>query len=193
VQHILTQKNEENSFPPLQKRIILYLAQNRPQTINQTRKGIKGHYKSTWTAFNALKKKGLVESITSKHYRGRQYPCFWVTELGLYLALCEGIKSESLLKTTLEIYPDNKNLQFLIEAVPILGKNAFDVLHLAVSNKGVIEQRQLISIFDNQKELTPKQRTQFIRVLKKYPELYQQCVNCVNQIHKNLKELSDLL
>lgn len=193
MQHILKQESKENSFPPLQKHIILYLAQNKPQTINETKKGIKRHYKSSWTAFNALKRKGLVKSVTSKPYRGRQYPCFWVTELGIYLALCEGVKSESLLKTTLEIYPNNKNLQFLIEAVPILGKNAFDVLHLAVSNKGVIEERQLISIFANQKKLTPEQRTQFIRVLKKYPELYRQCVNCVNQIHKNLKVLSDLL
>ena len=193
MQHILTQESKANSFPPLQKTIILYLAQSKPQTINEIKKGIKGHYKSTHTSFKALEKKGLVKSITSKLYRGREYPRFWLTELGIFIALIRGAKTEALLKTTSQIYPESKNSQFLIEAVPILGKNAFDVLHLAVSNKGVIEQRHLSLIFANQKELTPKQRTQFIKVLKKHPELYQQCVTTVNQIHKNLKELSDLL
>jgi len=191
---MLTQESKENSFPRLQKRIILYLAQSRPQTINEIKTGIKGHYyKSTWTSFNSLKKKGMVKSVTSKPYRGREYPCFWLTELGIFIALIRGAKTEALLKTTSQIYPENKNLQFLIEAVPILGKNAFDVLHLAVSNKGVIEQRHLSLIFANQKELTYEQKKQFIKVLKKHPELYRQCANCVNQINKNLKVLSDLL
>jgi len=190
----LTQESKGNSFPPLQKRIILYLAQSGPQTINETTKGISGHYKSTWTAFNALKKKGLIKNVTSKNYRGRQYPRFWVTELGIFLALHEGAKPEVLLGTTLKIYPKDKNLQCLIEAVPILGKNAFNVLYLAVLNKGVIKQRDLTSIFaaQMQEKFTPKQVRQFIAVLKKYPEPYRQYTDAINQIRKNLRELSDL-
>lgn len=190
----MTQESKGNSFPPLQKRIILYLAQSGPQTINETTKGISGHYKSTWTAFNALKKKGLIKNVTSKNYRGRQYPRFWVTELGIFLALHEGAKPEVLLGTTLKIYPKDKNLQCLIEAVPILGKNAFNVLYLAVLNKGVIKQRDLTSIFaaQMQEKFTPKQVRQFIAVLKKYPEPYRQYTDAINQIRKNLRELSDL-
>jgi hypothetical protein len=190
-----TQEGKGNSFPPLQKRIILHLAQSRPQTINETVKGISGHYKSSWIAFNALKKKGLIKETTSKDYRGRQYPCFWVTELGIFLALHEGAKPEVLLRTTLEIYPENKNLQFIIETVPILGKNALDVLYLAVLKKGVIKQEDLTSIFaaQMQKKLNPEQMRQFIAVLKKYPEQYQRCVDGINEIRKNLRELSDLL
>ena len=192
---MLMQEGKGNSFPPLQKRIILYLAQSKPQTINETKKGISGHYKSSWIAFNVLKKKGLIKKITSKDYRGRQYPRFWLTELGIILALHEGAKQEVLLRTTLENYPENKNLQFIIEAVPILGKHAFKILYLAVLTKGEIEQRDITSLFATQmqEKLTPKQVRQFITILKKYPEPYQQCVDYVNQIHKNLKELSDLL
>jgi len=188
VQHISQQESKANSFPPLQKRIILYLAQSRPQTINETKKGIKGHYKSTWTAFNALKKKGLVKSVTSKHYQGRQYPCSWLTDLGVLLALHEGAKPEVLFKTTREIYPDSKDLYFIIEAVPILGKHALNVLYLAVLNRGEINQTDLISIFaaQLQNKLNPKQITQFIEILKKYPERHQ-------QTRKNLRELYDLL
>jgi len=158
-------------------------------------KGISGHYKSSWIAFNVLKKKGLIKNVTSKNYRGRQYPCFWLTDLGIFLALHEGAKQEVLLRTTLEIYPENKNLQFIIEAVPILGKNAFDALYLAVLTKGVIKQRDLTSIFaaQMQKKLTPKQLRQFMMVLKKYTEPYQQYADYINQIRKNLRELSDLL
>ena len=192
---MVMRERKEHSFPPLQKRIILYLAQSKPRTINETKKGISGHYKSSWTAFKSLKKKGLIKKTTSKNYRGRQYPCFWVTELGIFLALCEGAKSEVLLKKTLEVYPENRDLQFLIEAIPILGKHAFRLLYQVVLTKGEIEQRDITSIFaaQMQEKFTPKQKRQFITVLKKYPEQYQRFVNTINQIHKDLRELSDLL
>jgi len=187
-EHMLTQEGKGHSFPPLQKRIILHLAQSKPQTINETKKGISGHYKSSWIAFNALKKKGLIKHTTSRDWRGRQFPRFWLTDLGVLLAIHEGAKPEVLLKTTREIYPENKGLHFLIEAVPILGKHALDVLYLAVLNRGVINQTDLIAIFaaQLQNKLNPKQITQFIEVLKKYPEIHQ-------QTRKNLRELSDLL
>ena len=120
--------------------------------------------------------------------RGRQYPRFWLTELGIFLALHEGAKPEVLLRTTLEFYPKDKKLQFLIEAVPILGKFAFDILYLVALNKGVIEQIDLTSIFAAQtvNKLTPKQVREFVTVLKKYPKQHQ-------QTRKSLKELSDLL
>ena len=197
-----TPKGKSNILPPLQKRIILYLAKHESKTINAINSGInptarnKSHYyKSTWTAFKALKGKGMTKEVTLIKYRGNEYPCFWLTELGIFLALHEGAKQEVLLRTTLEIYPENKNLQFIIEAVPILGKHAFKILYLAVLTKGEIEQRDITSLFATQmqEKLTPKQVKQFITILKKYPEPYQQCVDYVNQIHKNLKELSDLL
>ena len=195
MRHISTKESKANSFPPLQKRIILHLAQNKPKTINETAKGISGtkkgipkNYKSSWVAFKTLEKKGLIKHTTSKDYKNRQYPCSWLTDLGVLLALHEGAKPEALLKTTREIYPENKDLHFLIEAVPILGKHALDVLYLAVLNRGAINQTDLISIFaaQMQNKLTPKQITQFIAVLKKYPEQHQ-------QTRKNLRELSDLL
>jgi hypothetical protein len=183
-----TKGSKRHSFPPLQKRIILHLAQSEPQTINETKTAISGHYKSTWVAFNALKKKGLIKETTSKNYMNRQYPCFWLTDLGVLLAIHEGAKPEVLLKSTRGIYPHYKDLHFLIEAVPILGKHALDVLYLAVLNRGEINQTDLISIFASQAQnkLNPKQIRQFIKVLKKYPERHQ-------QTRKNLKELYDLL
>lgn len=189
------QQAKGNNYPPLQKRIILHLAGCTPQTINETKEAISGHYKSTWTAFDVLKEKGLIREVASKSYRGREYPQFWLTELGIYLALCLGAKPNAVLRRTVEIYPEERNLQFTIETVPILGENAFNILRLAVLNKGVIEQGDLMSTFAAQmlKGLAPQQVGQFIAVLRKYPELHQQVVGFINQYRKNLEGLSDLL
>lgn len=189
------QKAKGNSFPPLQKRIILHLAENGPQTINETMKGISGQYKSTWIAFQALKKKGLIKEVTEREYRGRDYPLLWVTDAGIFIALHEGTEPKALLTKTLQAYPNDTDLQFLIEAVPILGKNAFDVLYLAALSKGLIKQSDLNSIFaaQMQKKLTSKQIREFISVLAKYPKPYQQCLEYTKQARKNLNELSDQL
>lgn len=184
-----------NKFPPLQKKIILYFAENGPQTINQTAKDIHGHYKSSWIAFNTLKKKGLIQEVKSKDYRGREYPQFWITEKGIFIALCEGAKSENLVRRTREIYPEAKDLQFLIETVPILGKHAFDVLRLAVLTDGQMEQTDVQSILvaQIQTKSTPETTRQYIAILKRYPEQHQRHVDYIKQAQKNLSDLSDLL
>lgn len=189
------QKGGQHEFPPLQRRIILNLAQSKPQTINETMKEIEGHYKSSWIAFDVLKGKGLIKDVTSKDYRGRHFPCFWLTELGVFLALSEGAEPKTLLMRTRDVYPENSSLQFLIEAVPILGKNAFDVLYMTALNKGVVEEADLTQVFaaQMQKKFTPEQVTQFVKVLKKYPEPHQRCADYIKQTRKNLDELSKLL
>lgn len=181
-------KNKEKNFPPLQKRIILHLAQSRPQTVNETMKGISGHYKSTWIAFKALKKKGLIKHTTSKDYKNRQYACYWLTELGVFIALYERAKQEVLLQTTREIYPEDKDLQFLIEGVPILGQYALEVLYLAALNRGEINPTDLIAIFaaQLQNKFTPKQRAEFITVLRKYPQQHR-------KTYDELKRITDQL
>jgi hypothetical protein len=195
VQHISTKENKTDSFPPLQRRIVLHLAQTSPKTINETakeisktKKGIPRNYKSSWSAFKALEEKGLIKDTTSKDYKNRKYPRSWLTDVGVLFAVHEGAEPQALLKRTREIYPEDKDLHFLIEAAPILGKHALDVLYLAVLNRGAINQTDLISIFAAQTidKLTPNQIAQFVAVLKKYPERHQ-------QIRKDLTELADLL
>jgi predicted transcriptional regulator len=67
-------------LPPLQNRIMLYLARNEPQAINETVEGCKGHCKSLWIALNALEQKGLIKKADLKTYRNREYPRFWLTQ-----------------------------------------------------------------------------------------------------------------
>jgi hypothetical protein len=174
---------------PLQRRIILHLAQSKPQTINEIAIAISRDWKTSSIAFKKLEEECLVAKTGKpKYHRGRKFPYFWLTDLGVLRALHEGAKPETLLRATLEIYPENKNLQLLIEAIPILGKHASDVLYLVVKTRGAIEQTDLTSIFAAQTldKLTPKQIREFVAVLKKYPTQHQ-------QTRKSLKELSDLL
>jgi hypothetical protein len=184
-----------HKFPPLQKLIILHLAHSKPQTINQTKKGIRKDYKSTYIALSSLKQKGLVQQTTTKTYRGREYPEFWLAEKGIFLALYYEPKPASLLWRTIEIYPENKGLHFLIEAVPILGRNALDVLYLAASTDGEIQQDEIDSILARQmaQKLTPEQIKQFAAILKKYPEQQQQCVSSLKQASENISKISKLV
>ena len=191
--HILKPMTIGEFLAPVQKRIFLNLAQNNPQTIYETDKKIKGHYKSSWNAFKALKKKGLIQAVTSENYRGRDYPHFWLTESGVLLALCEGVKQLTLMDRTLAIYPENKDLLCLLEVIPILGQNAFDVAYLGVLRKGKFQPSDITAIFGAQIQspFSPEQTKQISDVLKKYPELYQRCKDRVKLTLENLKKLDN--
>ena len=71
-QHTSKPKTKNAFLPPLQRKVFLYLANNDPKNINETVKAIKGHYKSSWNAFNGLEKKKLVKIVSSKTYRGQE-------------------------------------------------------------------------------------------------------------------------
>jgi hypothetical protein len=188
---------------PLQRRIILHLAQNQPQTKNEIAKGIKSDYKSSWIALRKLGKKGLIKTAKTKPYKGNLYPCFWLTELGISLALYEGANPELLLKQTLKTYSENKVMQFLIEAVPIFGEGIASTLGEDILDKDA--EGKLVSMLSAEllptfspasqvrREFDFEQLKRFKALLKKYPELYQRLTVELRQIADNLKTLSNLL
>ena len=128
--HMSIQSNSGDILPPLQKRIVLTLAKNEPQTINELVKAMKGSYKSYWIALNSLKEKLMVQTVSSKLYRNREYPQFWVSPAGVLLALFEGESPKNLLEKSLMIYPNDTNLQAILELSPILGTEAFKLQYL---------------------------------------------------------------
>jgi hypothetical protein len=105
--------NKAPTLPSLQKTIILHLAEKGPQTINETVQNIKHHYKPTWIAFNSLEKKGLIQKINTKIYRGREYPQFWLTVTGQITALSNGANIEKLKQNALEFCRDNEEREAL--------------------------------------------------------------------------------
>jgi hypothetical protein len=180
---------------PLQRRIILHLAQTRPQTINETAKGTSKDYKSSWIAFKKLEKKGLIKNVQKKYYMGNQYPCFWLTEIGILHALYESANPEHLLNQTLKVYPQNKNLQFFIETVPIFGKFIANIFGEDISGNPDEVETHLIKFLSTflVDPYTQEQITKLKALLKKYPELCQHLLNELEQYAEELKKTVNLL
>ena len=79
----------ENQFlPPLQKSILLFLAENHPQSRYRTTKLIKGYYKSVWKAFDDLQEKKVIVEVEEKEYRNRKHSLFWLTPGGDIRCTC---------------------------------------------------------------------------------------------------------
>ena len=192
-----TPKGKSNILPPLQKRIILYLVKHEPQTINEINSGINPtprnkslYYKSTWTAFKALKKKGMTKEVALKKYRGNEYPCFWLTDLGVFTALVEGADTQDLLEKTIKTYPNNKILQCCLAIAPFIDIEFYGIALSAILNKGKLEQSDLTTLMvtQAQKDSSIEQVKQFLGILKKYlpPEEYK-------KLDKQIKQYADLL
>jgi len=191
-----TPKGKSNNLPPLQKRIILYLAKHEPQTINKINSGInpphrnKSLYKSTWTAFKALKRKGMTKKVTSITYRGNEYPCFWLTHLGAFTALVEGADAQDLLEKTVKTYPNDKILQCFLALTRFIDIECSRIALSAILNKGKLEQSDLTTLMvtQAQKDSSIEQVKQFLGILKKYlpPEEYK-------KLDKQIKQYADLL
>src|SRR4030065_1363260 len=179
------QRKEHMSFeypkgeilPPLQKRITIHLAKSGSQTINETVKSLNGSYKSFWISFNKLESKQVIKKIDVKSYRGQEYPRFWLTPAGVLIALFEGIDFEVLLDQTLKMYPEDKNIQILLELSPIFGIEVFRIAFSALLKKGKLEEEDLAMIVtaelqspEAQSDFGGRRPEDILAILKKHPE-----------------------
>jgi hypothetical protein len=182
---------EKTFLPPLQKKIFLTLAKGDPKDISETVKAIKGHYKSVWNAFNQLEKKKLIKAVSSKKYQGKDYPRYWVSEDGAFIALCEGVKANSVIERALKIYPDRKDVHYLLESVSILGTEAFKVGYLALIRKGKLEQSDVLAMMVTQvmHGLSAEQLAKYNKMLQKYPDRQQKYEDFFKKMQSNLNEL----
>jgi hypothetical protein len=186
---------EKELLHPLQQSMLLCLAASGPQTINETAKAISGHYRSSWNAMKALKEKGLIAENGLKTHHGREFPRFWLTELGILIALREGAKPETLLRKTRQMYPENKDLHFLIEVIPILDPNVLDPAYVTLMDNREIELSDKISVLFAQVQigLSSDQKKRFNAVLKRYPKANQLVADFVQSVQKDLKKLAESL
>jgi hypothetical protein len=188
-------KKQSNTLPPLQKKIVLYLAKTGPQTINQTAKKIKHSYKPSWIAFNSLEEKGIVRKGKSKEYRGNAYPLFWLTEEGVVTALVEGASPIDLLTKTKEVYPNNQILQYGLEMAPHLNRDIFRILLTALKSKGTLEPADLGTIFYIQMDSDPsfERLIKALETMKKYPKQYKHFKEQVSRIQDNFGKLAKII
>ena len=164
----------DDLLPPLQKRVFVYLAESEPQTIREISKGVKADYSATHRAFKKLESKKMLQVVAQKTYNNNEYGRYWISEVGAYVALCEGVKSSKLLQRALRFYPENQNLHCLLEVSPILGIKGFDVACLALLNKGKIEQKDISAVITAQMQdkISVEDANKIVEIIKKYPSIY---------------------
>ena len=194
---MLKRKTRGNKLPPLQKKVVLCLVQNGPQTINEIKTNIppRAHYKPTWLAIKSLGQKGLVQEVGTKEHRGRKYPKHWLTDEGVLAALIEGANPETLLKKTREIFPENQILLYCLEIAPKLNPKVFEIGYSAVKTKGKLEPIDLATILFTQMQTeTPIQAfREAVEILKKYPKQYNSFKEQIKQMFDNLSRLKEII
>ncbi|MEJ5326974.1 MAG: hypothetical protein WHU54_01810 [Candidatus Bathyarchaeia archaeon] len=163
------------SLPLLQKKIIIHLAENGPQTVNETVNKIEHHYKPTWIAFQSLERKGLIKKVNVKLYRGREYPQFWLSEDCIILAFIEGASKNALFKKTKEVYPANKNLHAFLDFASIFNPEVWEIAYYAIRRKGTLEPIDLATIMFTQmdSDVSIEKIKEGLIHLKKYPEMLE--------------------
>jgi len=192
---MLKRKTRGNKLPPLQKKVVLCLAQNGPQTINEIKTNIppSAHYKPTWFAFKSLGQKGLVQEVGIKEYRGRKYPKHWLTDEGVLVALIEGANPETLLKKTREIFPENQSLLYYLEIAPKLNPKVLEIGYSAVKTKGKLEPIDLATILltQMQTKTSVQEFWKTVKILKNYPKQHNSFKKQIEQMFKNLSRLKE--
>jgi hypothetical protein len=195
------QTNKGIILQPLQRRIVLCLAEEGLQTINEITKSIPRlklaeacHYKPTWLALKWLREKGLIKEAGIKEYRGRKYPQFWLTDDGAYVALAEGASLNNLLAKAKQIYPDNKNLICYLKIASKLNPEAIRVIYSSISKKGKLEPVDLNTIFFTllQTEATVQTWVEIIDILREYPEEYVTFKKRMGKIQKKLNKFINM-
>jgi len=184
-----------NSLPPLQRKIILCLAKNGALTINECVRKIKHHYKATWIAFRSLKEKGIIKEISSKIYRGNEYPQYWLTDEGIILSFIEGIPKEILFEKAKKFYPDDKNLHAFLDFASIFNPEIWKIAYYSIKRKGKLEPIDLATIMITQMESDAnlEKIKEGLIQLKKYPEILESFQKLMEGLDKMKEFVSEVL
>jgi hypothetical protein len=193
-----TQRGKGNLFPPLQKRIILYLAKHEPLTINEIDKGIrprnKSSYHATWHAFKSLEKKKLVQKTDVKTYRGREYDLYWLSSAGVFVALVEGADAHDLLQRTIKAYPNDRVLQYCLQIAPFTGTDGYRIALSAILSKGKLEPSDLTMMLTQKgKALSLEQFKQFQEIQGKFPEQREKQKKHIKQLIELLEKMEEMI
>jgi Tfp pilus assembly ATPase PilU len=173
-EHISKAVTENQYLPPLQKQILLYLAENQPQSKYSVKKGMKGYYKSIYDAVDDLTEKKILAEIKEEEYRNRKHSVYWLTPAGVLIALVQGASAKAVLNRTIEVYHDNKQLQCLVDLTTILGTDALQIGYQGILRKGKLERNDVSLMLGTMllRELSLEQITDLIAIMKKYPEQF---------------------
>jgi len=180
----------------LQKLIVLHLAKNGPQTINQTHNSTGHDYHPTHIAFKTLEKKGIVRKGKMKYLNiGRKFPLYWLTEEGALLALIEGASPTDLLTIAKQVYPNNQRFHFGLDMARHANPKIFEIALTALRTKGKLEPADLAAIMITQMETNASMKTfiETLRTYRKYPKEYEQFRQSITWMQENFNKLKEMI
>lgn len=180
-----------NNLHPLQRLIVLNFAESEPQTINETAKVLGKSYKPTWSAFNSLEKKKIIQKVDVKKYQSREYPLFWLTAEGMIEAMLEGVDRVLLLEKARKIFPDERILHCFLEMVQQMNPLILGLAGSIVRSKGRLGFVEYMSVLisDATYETDEDTMNQLVSVLKRYPEEYAKTKDYIEKMIKQLNRL----
>lgn len=176
-------RRKGNSLPPLQKRIILCLAEKGAQTINETKENLKpkGHYKSTYLAFDSLGRKDLIQKHGVKKYRNQEYDKYWLTVEGLRAAFKNGVNHVLLRQNVERLWGEYELTPLFFELIHAFGsKNVDKVFDMFEASEK--EGFRIVSL----PVMSRRKAVKTLKILKKYPKY-------AKHVKKSLIEVSELL
>ena len=194
-EHMSLQKSESHILPPLQRRILLYLAETTPQTIRAIATNISKEYRSTWRSFNSLKAKGLIDETDVKTYRGQAYPQYWLTDEGVLIATIEGAPVDVMLTKTQKIFPENRLLHCFLEIAPLFNPDVFRIGYSAVKNKGQIQDIDFATMlfFVLLTDIPIQTYKGVFKTLQKYPKEYELLKTQIENISLAINQLKKII
>jgi hypothetical protein len=188
-----SKSKKKQLVPPLQKKIVLYFAKNEPKTINEVVKDLKSHYKSTWTAFRRLEERKLIKAVSTKYYQGKEFSRYWLAGDGTYVAILEGAHIDAIIKKSKELFPEDRELHYFLEATAIFGKDAFEIGFRALLEKGKVEQEDIGVMLINQffKGISKEGICKYFALLQRYPEKNIAMQELMKDMTNNITEFQD--
>jgi hypothetical protein len=191
--HMSTTPQKGDNLPSLQKLIVLHLATDEPQTINETVQAISKSYKPSWIAFNRLKEKKLIAKIDVKSYRGRKYPRFWLTDMGIITAIMEGVDSSKLLSQTKAIYPDAEYAHCFLQIMPFFDPVFVKMAYANAKGKGSLSFREIANLIlaGAMMPIEVEDGKRIAEILKQYPEQYEKMKAAIELAKTQLGKLME--
>ena len=184
-------EDKSDFLHPLQRDILLFFAINEHQNRHATAIEIKEHLTSVKKSFKTLEKSELIKKIDKRKSLGRERDCYWLTDMGVFLALIEGAEPKRVLNKTKEVYPENKLLQCVVETTSVLGTDMHRIAYSSLLSKGKLDVNDKGAMKGAllQKELSLQQIQELIAIMKRYPEQFGNMQDKLNEMVEKTKKV----
>lgn len=181
---MLKRKKTWYNLPPLQKRILLHLAHTDPQTRNEVKKHLKKETKNILFSFNSLMKKDLVEEVSKKKWRQREFPQFWLTLDGVLLAIIYGTNLNMLKEHYETVYGKSEATDLIFDLGKTFpGKLGEIYTMFKTTTKGKMKLKN-IPINNNEMQ-------KFIKIVFRYPSYRKALKKTIGHAFKIMEKMVD--